>query len=176
MTKTATHPGINGTDQGLLTRTGLCVTALRTCCRCRTEKPPDYFATDKTKPDGHRTIGAGCRSDYDHQRYYQLSCHRYGIEPAIKPFSRKEVIERHGNRCVYCTAGDFEALDHFVPVAAGGAHTPDNARPSCRSCNGLKFWLDDRSLVHEFRRSQDVLEPSAPLLKLQGQRKCVHTS
>ena len=176
MTEKAIRPEINGTDQGLLNRTAVAVTALRTCCRCRIEKPLDYFATDRTKPDGYRTICAGCRSDYDHQRYYQLSCHRYGIEPVIKPFSRKEVIDRCGNRCFYCTVGDFEALDHFVPVAAGGAHTLDNARPSCRSCNSLKFWLDDRSLVHEFRRSQDVMEPSAPLLKLEGQRKCVRTT
>jgi HNH endonuclease len=170
MIKKAIRPGANGTDQGLHNWTALQFTASRTCGRCGQEKLLDYFATDRARAGGRRTICADCRRDYDHERYYRCRCRLYGLQPVVEQFSRKDVVEHYGNRCAYCTVGDFESLDHFVPVGAGGPHTLGNARPCCRSCNSLKFWLYDRPLIPEFRRSQDVLEPSAPLLKLQGQR------
>jgi 5-methylcytosine-specific restriction endonuclease McrA len=78
----------------------------------------------------------------------------------VEPFSRTEVIKRYGDRCAYCTPGDFESLDHFVPVAAGGPHTLDNVRPSCRSCNSTKYWSDDEPLIREIRQSRGLVEVS----------------
>ena len=152
MTKKAIRPGANGTDQGLANRTVVQFTITRLCCRCHEDKLLHSFARDKARPDGHRTICADCRSDYEHERYYLRSCRRYGVEPVVEPFTRKQVIERYGDRCAYCPAGDFETLDHLVPVAAGGPHTLDNARPCCRSCNSRKYWMYDRHLIREFRR------------------------
>jgi hypothetical protein len=160
MTKKAIRPGANGTDQGLVNRTAVQFNAKRTCGRCGEEKLLDYFATDSARADGHRTICADCRSDYDHQRYYRRSCQLYGLELVIEPFTRKQVIERHGDRCAYCAAGAFESLDHFVPVAAGGPHTLDNVPPCCRSCNSLKFWLEGEPLIREFRRSRVLVGAS----------------
>ena len=157
MTKKAIRPGANGTDQGSLNRTAVQFTEKRTCRQCGEKKLLDYFAPDNARADGRRTVCVECRRDYDHQRYYQRSCQLYGLEPVVEQFSRKDVVQRYSDRCAHCTAGDFECLDHFVPVAAGGPHTLDNARPSCRSCNSFKYWLYDRPLIDEFRRSPEAL-------------------
>lgn len=59
----------------------------------------------------------------------------YGFEPVIESFTRDELIARWGDECVHC-GGPFEHLDHYVtPVFRGGAHTIENCRPSCASCN-----------------------------------------
>lgn len=41
-------------------------------------------------------------------------------------------------RCAYCLDGPYEAIDHFIPVGAGGGTTADNCVPSCKSCNSSK--------------------------------------
>lgn len=43
----------------------------------------------------------------------------------------------YGTRCVYCS-GDFECLDHAVPLANGGTNWPSNIYPACISCNSRK--------------------------------------
>ena len=52
---------------------------------------------------------------------------------------RKEVLERDNHQCAYVSAGkvccskwDIE-LDHLVPFAEGGQHTPENLRVLCRA-------------------------------------------
>lgn len=42
-------------------------------------------------------------------------------------------------------------LDHYVAIAAGGTHTLDNARPSCRPCNRRKTNTTDREAAKAFR-------------------------
>ncbi|MBC7933538.1 MAG: HNH endonuclease [Rubrivivax sp.] len=54
---------------------------------------------------------------------------------------RMEILEREGRVCYLC--GEFLSvhemtLDHVVPLARGGAHTPENLRPAHRSCNSRK--------------------------------------
>lgn len=39
--------------------------------------------------------------------------------------------------CVYC-GGTAQAIDHIVPVMAGGSDRWDNAAPTCHSCNSSK--------------------------------------
>jgi HNH endonuclease len=160
MTEKEIRAGANGTDQGLVKRTAVQNTLRRVCSRCHEEKPLELFASDCWRPGGHRPTCADCRSEYDSKRYYRQRCRWYGIEPVVEPFSRTEVIKRYGDRCAYCTPGDFESLDHFVPVAAGGPHTLDNVRPSCRSCNSTKFWSVDQALIREFRRSRVLVGAS----------------
>lgn len=63
---------------------------------------------------------------------------RCGVEPVVERFTRAEVIDTYGDRCAYCKVGGFEQLDHYVPVAAGGAHVLANVRPTCESCNHKK--------------------------------------
>jgi hypothetical protein len=56
---------------------------------------------------------------------------------------RQQVIERAGGRCEYCQTPRAivveMALDHIVPVAAGGETTADNMCLACVSCNARKL-------------------------------------
>lgn len=80
---------------------------------------------------------------------YMVRARRYGIEPAVTPFTEAELIDRHGSTCKHC-GGPFEELDHYpVPVALGGAHSLENCVPSCAPCNraGARTARDARALT-----------------------------
>lgn len=51
---------------------------------------------------------------------------------------RRVVFERDGGRCVEC-GSDFDLqYDHVIPLALGGASTPENLQILCAPCNGRK--------------------------------------
>lgn len=77
-------------------------------------------------------------------------------------FDPAEVFARDGWRCRCCGVAtpqalrgsshpDAPELDHWVPLAAGGAHSRENGRCMCRTCNG------DKAAAHPF----DGLTPRA---------------
>lgn len=68
---------------------------------------------------------------------YVRRAERFGFEPEVEDFTKVDVIARYGDSCVYC-GGEFEQIDHYVPVSKGGPHTLDNVRPSCAACNNSK--------------------------------------
>ena len=54
---------------------------------------------------------------------------------------RRVVLERDGHRCVYCDADLKDvtaAIDHRVPVSAGGTNEVDNLQATCKTCNSRK--------------------------------------
>jgi len=57
----------------------------------------------------------------------------------ILPSLRWDVLNRDGHRCVYCgrAPGDGVKLhvDHYIPVARGGATVLSNLRTACSDCN-----------------------------------------
>lgn len=68
--------------------------------------------------------------------------------PPISPAQRRRVFERDGWRCGICSGAIDPALrwpdvgcavvDHVVPLAAGGAHDPDNWQAAHNQCNADK--------------------------------------
>ena len=54
--------------------------------------------------------------------------------------------------CTYCSA-QAEHVDHYIPLARGGAHCRTNLRPACVACNSAKrdkmpeTWLEIKGLV-----------------------------
>lgn len=54
---------------------------------------------------------------------------------------KREVLELHGYRCVYC-GEEFDAeeltVDHVQPRVKGGDHSRGNLVASCRACNAAK--------------------------------------
>lgn len=60
--------------------------------------------------------------------------------PAVR-FRRIDIFIRDNYTCLYCNK-EFDIkelhLDHIMPLAAGGAHIPENCATSCRKCNLAK--------------------------------------
>src|SRR3990172_8774378 len=51
------------------------------------------------------------------------------------------ILDRYNNTCPSCgISSDVSTLtmDHIVPLFSGGAHTENNIKPLCRSCNSIK--------------------------------------
>ena len=46
-------------------------------------------------------------------------------------------VAYYDDRCAYC-GGEYEHLDHVIPVARGGTNWPANLRPACGACNMSK--------------------------------------
>lgn len=133
-----------------------------TCKRCnrrycaeRRRLNPDLYArfdresrqrnaiTQKAQRDRYR------REHYDY--FLQKSAERRASQkrsPQVAQVSRKAIITRDRRACYLC--GDVLdpmhkrphpkaiTLDHVVPLSRGGAHTADNLRVACYSCNMRK--------------------------------------
>ncbi len=51
---------------------------------------------------------------------------------------RREVFRRDGGRCAACGVDELLQFDHVIPVALGGASTPENLQLLCAPCNREK--------------------------------------
>jgi len=49
-----------------------------------------------------------------------------------------QTVRHFHHKCAYCLTGDYEVLEHFIPLMFGGGTTAYNCVPSCSSCNGIK--------------------------------------
>lgn len=59
--------------------------------------------------------------------------------PNLNPSVRKQVYERDGYACSYCsgTTGPFQ-IDHIYPVSRGGGNDLENLTVACETCNRAK--------------------------------------
>ena len=78
------------------------------------------------------------------------------LNATVKDISQEDIAARvayYGGKCAYCPDGEYEHLDHVIPLILGGKHCPANLRPACESCNlskkdkPLQEWLIYRKLV-----------------------------
>lgn len=56
-------------------------------------------------------------------------------------FKRVAIFERDGWKCAYCKKKvtiNTAVLEHKIPIAKGGSHTPENCTTSCAKCNAEK--------------------------------------
>lgn len=56
----------------------------------------------------------------------------------VEHFKHDEIIKKYGSKCFYCNDGEFEHIDHYIPLSKGGSHSLENIRPSCAKCNMCK--------------------------------------
>lgn len=87
-------------------------------------------------PDAAQIRAAEKACEAELQRAYEM---RRG--PRRKPFSkelRAKILERDGSRCSACDATTDLAIDHIIPVRAGGTNDPANLQVLCRRCNSAK--------------------------------------
>lgn len=83
----------------------------------------------------HEAIKRGKKRSRDRRRAAEMNA------PAIERFDRGEIIERDRGICHLCgrtcDPGEIH-IDHVIPLARGGAHTRENVRVACSSCNVRK--------------------------------------
>lgn len=115
------------------------------CRSCETERKRIYAANNAEKERERKRIYR--EANRDRQRAWMIAnphaawkgeyrrrAKLYGFTPIVKDFTRPELIARYGDACYHCS-GPFQELDHYpVPVAHGGAHTLDNCKPACKTC------------------------------------------
>ena len=146
MSEVVTRPAANETDHQTVCGTDHKPTA-RVCITCGEAKRLNEFAMDRRRRHGRRGMCAVCRTNYDRERNYIRRCRRYGHRPVVESFTNRQLIERHGNRCFHCEAGDFECIDHRMCVRVGGPHTLDTTVPCCRECNQRRRWTIDEVVI-----------------------------
>ncbi len=49
------------------------------------------------------------------------------------PYSKKNVLTRDNNQCVYCGSKHDLSVDHVIPSSRGGKSSFENCVASCRS-------------------------------------------
>lgn len=85
------------------------------------------------------------------QKISSLAYRARKTNATIQDFSCKELNYRmsvFGFLCSYC-GGQFEHIDHVIPLSKGGKHCLSNLRPSCQICNNKKFNKDYKVWIKE---------------------------
>jgi len=81
-------------------------------------------------------------------RWYRANVETWNLAVKNRRLKRVGVVSKsdwesikakYDNRCAYCKLPDQKLTqDHFIPLAKGGLHTPENIVPACQSCNSRK--------------------------------------
>lgn len=129
------------------------------CVRCGSEIPAGAHANrDHCSPackragDTERVVANHIqryRSDARYREMFQRNGHVRRARMRAAPFVRFDpvtILERDGWSCQVCgcetprelrgqKVSNAPTLDHVVPIALGGPHTPENTRCACHRCN-----------------------------------------
>ena len=68
----------------------------------------------------------------------------------------KQCFERHGNACFYCGSTESLTIDHMTPLTRGGANSPDNIVPACKTCNRMKKASTAEEFFERLRRETEL--------------------
>jgi len=124
----------------------ICATYAGLSLRCLPSKVVHVFADDSLlcQPDGK------CRKTFEVSREAGPDCAvcifklRALLAPKISPANAMDsLFAIFGHNCIYCnidlTHPEISPTkDHLVAKSKGGANTPLNLVPACRTCNGAK--------------------------------------
>ena len=65
---------------------------------------------------------------------------RMGMAGTLTTLDWQRTLEAFGGCCAYCGEEPAATIDHFIPLAVGGATTQSNCVPSCLVCNCKSFY------------------------------------
>jgi len=97
-------------------------------------KKPRVFLTNEQRLEAKRQE----KRNYKHARRARINNCEIRATPQMVADARKNA----GDRCYYCGKKSELTLDHFEPLAKGGAHCVSNFVFACFSCNSRKRDLD----------------------------------
>lgn len=78
-----------------------------------------------------------CRRAKELAHAQKRRAQKSGVAATLTRAEWSEVLAYHAARCVWC-GEPYEAMDHVIPLAAGGPHSRDNVAPACTRCNTAK--------------------------------------
>lgn len=88
-----------------------------------------------------RTSGIDTRKEAKRVGYHVMCAERLGL-PATLTFEQWICTLKYFNqKCAYCSGGDYEIFEHYIPLLHGGGTTWDNCVPACPRCNARKLDL-----------------------------------
>lgn len=135
--------------------------------RSRENNPSQVNAWRKANPDRAREQG---RIGTQKRRARLRDVHG-----SLSASELRARLETFGGACCYCGAkGKLLEADHFLPLSAGGTHTPSNIVPACGSCNRSKNaadpeqWFRAQPFFTE-RRWQEILKAVGKAKQHHGQ-------
>ncbi len=77
------------------------------------------------------------RSEFDYPTVIRLR--KYARIPYKNiVLSRRNIIKRDNNRCMYCGSREMLTIDHVIPKSRGGDDSWENLVSACTGCNHLK--------------------------------------
>ncbi|MDI6402299.1 HNH endonuclease [Balneolaceae bacterium ANBcel3] len=77
------------------------------------------------------------RSEYEYPSVIRLR--KYAKIPYKNiVLSRKNILKRDNNRCLYCGSREALTIDHVIPKSRGGSDTWENLVSACNPCNHKK--------------------------------------
>jgi len=97
-------------------------------------RPKRIVLTDEQRAEARRKG----KRNYKHARRARINNCEVKATPKMVEDARKQA----GDRCYYCGKKAELTLDHFEPLAKGGAHCVSNFVFACHPCNSRKRDLD----------------------------------
>ena len=73
--------------------------------------------------------------------WFEGKIERYGQKksrPNLPSKWKWDTFEKSDYKCTYCGSTKFLEIDHIIPLAKGGSHTPENLQTLCMKCNSAK--------------------------------------
>ncbi|HEY8343094.1 MAG TPA: HNH endonuclease signature motif containing protein [Calditerricola sp.] len=130
---------------------------LKRCSDCGQMRPRTDYPQNKTRPDGLNPQCRECNARRarewqlknpdkrrEHLRAKDRRRRARKRQNGTVPYREEDVFAESDYLCVYCGA-PAEEIDHFIPIALGGADAPWNVVATCIACNrgpGGKFARD----------------------------------
>lgn len=91
------------------------------------------------------------RNFYDRQKRFKRRAAINGFK--ILPEQWISLLSKHNNKCFWCRKKfDKLEMDHYIPLAKGGAHHIDNIVPACKPCNCSKRDQDPIEFANKIGR------------------------
>lgn len=74
--------------------------------------------------------------------------------PVAPRYDTAEILNRDGNKCVYCSSSRSLCVDHIHPIEQGGTDHADNLAAACKACSGGKAGRTPEQAGYKFISSE----------------------
>lgn len=93
------------------------------------------------------------RSETRRIEYHNSRASRVGLAATLTLAQWMITLEDFNYKCAFCSDGNYEVVEHFIPLIHGGGTTEYNCLPACARCNSIKhdshpMTISDESPMH----------------------------